>query len=171
MLSKFAGLLNIEQPSTFDGSKETSLDAVMNVAVFPVTADTTHFGNVDSAGPWQLSWRGGDRAEESFAETFGQGDSRSSRPGAPADPGRRRSRRTIATSPSPPTPMRMCRSIPRSCSPSIRKFRTTRTTSSGRKKSPGRCGRWSMTRSRKRLASRRSTRSILRSLPIRLATR
>jgi SecD/SecF fusion protein len=56
ILQKFAGLLNIEQPSDFDGAKKP-LDQVVNSQVLPITADTTHFGNVTP--PDLGSYRGG----------------------------------------------------------------------------------------------------------------
>ena len=93
MLSKFAGLLNIEQPSTFRRIERDFAGCRDERRGLAGDRRYDAFRQCDSAGPGQLSRWGGDRAEESFAETFGQGDSRSHRPGAPADPGRRASRR------------------------------------------------------------------------------
>lgn len=45
ILGKFAGLLNIEQPSKFDASDQ-QLEGALNVAILPINPETTRFGNI-----------------------------------------------------------------------------------------------------------------------------
>ena len=56
VLTKFGPLLNIEQPSHFDAEGK-GIEQVLNTAVLPITADTTHFDNITP--PDLGSYRGG----------------------------------------------------------------------------------------------------------------